>query len=95
MRPAEDLPVSVCAGCGVKNDCGTTTGEGGIKPGDISVCLYCGHVSVLGWDYKLRPMTDQEMYDLAGDPRIIKVQEVRTEAMKELRKKWKNEKKQH
>ena len=94
MIPAEDLPVSVCAGCGKPNDAATTTGEGKVKPGDISVCLYCGHVSVLGWDYKLRPMTDQEMYDIAGDPRILKVQKLREEAMKELGPKWET-KKQH
>jgi hypothetical protein len=92
MTHAEDLPVSVCAGCGKPNDAGTSTSDRGIKPGDISVCLYCGHVSVLGWDYKLRPMTDQEMHDIAGDPRILKVQKLREEAMKELEPKWKKKK---
>lgn len=84
---AEDLPVSVCVSCGTANDAATNaTGEDRIKPGDVSVCLYCGHISVLGWDRKLRPMTEQEMYHLAGDPRVLTVQKVRAEFMKKMKK---------
>lgn len=87
MTHAQDLPVSVCAGCGAENDAATNaTDTTRIKPGDVSVCLYCGHVAVMGWDQKLRPMTDDEMYAIAGDPRVLKVQEVRADFMKKMKK---------
>ena len=87
---AHDLPISRCEGCGTITDCGTTLERFNervdLKPGDISVCLYCGHLSALGDDFKIRPLTEEEMYRVAGDPRILLVQELRAKAVKEIKK---------
>ena len=82
---AQDLPKSICAGCGAENDCGTSLGAEWIKPGDISVCLYCGHLAAMGWDQRLRPLTDDEMHKVAGDKRLLVVQKARFETMKAKR----------
>lgn len=44
------------------------------EPGDISVCINCGHIMAFADDLKLRSLTDQEMFDVAGDPRMLLAQ---------------------
>lgn len=66
----------------MKVDAATTLGGPELKPGDISVCFYCGHLSALGDDGKLRPLTDAEMHAVAGDPRILEVQAARAAVRK-------------
>jgi hypothetical protein len=44
------------------------------KPGDVTICVYCGHIMAFGNDYRVRPLTDVEMYAVAGDRNIIMAQ---------------------
>lgn len=46
-------------------------------PGDVMICLYCGHVMVFDNDLRPRQPTDKEMYDIAGDPEIVAMQNAR------------------
>ena len=79
---SKHMPPTRCLNpeCRKRLDMATAVMSGGIHPGDMSVCFYCGHLSVLGDDYRLREPTDAEIYDAAGDKRILRVQEARLAA---------------
>jgi hypothetical protein len=64
-------PGSACLNCGKVNT--GATGEGGRAPnaGDVAMCVYCGHVMIYGDDLALRPPTDAEMIEIAGDPELV------------------------
>lgn len=49
--------------------------------GDITICLYCGHVMAFADDLSLRELTDEEVREIAGDPRIIAAQRARAGVM--------------
>ena len=68
--------------CNKVLDMATAVMTGGINPGDMSVCFYCGHLSVLGEDHRLREPTAREMYEAAGDKHILKVQAARLATFK-------------
>ena len=51
--------------------------EGVPEPGDITICIHCGHLMAFADDMTVRPLTDNEMYDIAGDPRLIAFQKAR------------------
>jgi hypothetical protein len=40
-------------------------------PGDVAVCIDCGHIQAYADDLTLRPLTDDEMVEIAGDREII------------------------
>ena len=46
--------------------------------GDVTICIYCGHISVFNTDLTLRNPTDEEIHIIAGDQRILKIQKART-----------------
>lgn len=79
-------PISKCPSCGTPNDAATLAGKGDEAtrpdPGDVSVCLYCGHLMAFAEDLTLRDLTDAEMHEVAGDPRILAVQKARGMAMR-------------
>jgi hypothetical protein len=47
------------------------------KPGDITICISCGHLMGFKEDMSLRDLTDAEMLHVAGDERILAVQRAR------------------
>jgi len=70
-----------CLGCGAPNDATSPT-HGGNKPseGDVTVCMYCGHISVFNADLTLRNPNDEEAYAIAGDQRILQIQKARAKS---------------
>jgi hypothetical protein len=40
----------------------------------FAICFYCGHVMAFDAALRLRPLTDEEMLEAAGDPRILAIQ---------------------
>jgi hypothetical protein len=52
------------------------------KAGSITICMYCGHIQAFDWQLKLRPLTDQEMADIAGDEALVAVQKARAAYVK-------------
>jgi hypothetical protein len=71
------LPVSHCPNCDKVLDAATAIERGARpKPGDITICLDCGHLMAFGDDLRVRPLTDAEMVEVAGDPRIVAAQAV-------------------
>lgn len=55
------------------------------KPGDVSICFYCGNIAVFGDNLLLRQPTDKEIIALAGDRQLLAVQRARGIAMKKHR----------
>jgi hypothetical protein len=75
-------PESICASCGTKLD-GASGLSARPKPGDISICLYCGHIQAFGWDLKLRDLTDEEMHAIAGNKQVIAAEKICAQFRKE------------
>lgn len=51
------------------------------SPGDILVCLHCGHIMAYADDLTPRELTDEEMLDVAGDPAIVAFNTIRAPAL--------------
>ena len=72
------LPPSWCLNCGKMNDAALCIGADGTpSPGDVTACIVCGHIMLFADDLTLRNPTDSEIYDIAGDRRIIAIQRAR------------------
>lgn len=68
----------VCPSCGSKlNGATDPVGDATPSSGDITVCLYCGHILVFTDDLRLRNPTDEEIHEIAGDVRILAIQRAR------------------
>jgi len=65
MITGETLPAVTCK-CGKKLDAATTAArrDRKVKPGDLSVCVYCGNVSIFTDDMRLRDITTEEFQAL-------------------------------
>lgn len=71
-------PESKCLDCGYKFDAATSAyGDRKPKAGDITMCINCGHLMAFREDFGVRPLTDAEIIDIAGDRRIVDAQRVR------------------
>jgi hypothetical protein len=69
-----DIPVSRCLDCGKILDAATDAfGDEKPAPGDASICFHCGHIMAFADNLTLRPLTDEEIKQVAGDSKIIKV----------------------
>jgi hypothetical protein len=63
---------------------GAHDGEDAVpRPGDITLCLYCGHIMAFADDLTLRELNDEEAHDIAGDPRMLAAQWARRKSMEE------------
>lgn len=80
MKSHHTSSSSFCLSCKKQTDAATgTPGQenGGPKPDDVTVCIYCGHIMAFGEDLSLRELTDAEVVEFAGDPRLLAIQEAR------------------
>ena len=69
-------PICHCLDCGTEMDAVTcVTSDAVPKNGDITFCLKCGHIMAFNDDLTVRPLTDVEMYEIAGDRKIIMISE--------------------
>jgi len=75
-----NVPAAPCPICGSEND--HATGHGAPKPGDASICLFCGEVSIFAKEGGLREPTEYERRLLAFDTRV---QMLRAEILKGTR----------
>jgi hypothetical protein len=75
-------PPGACLACGKIVDAVTSL-DGGHrpKPNDITLCLYCGHIMAFGEGLRMRPLTDAEMVEIAGDRTLLKAQRARAAVM--------------
>jgi hypothetical protein len=76
------LTPSPCTNCGKVLDAANAVKESLSKrrrvvmpsPGDITVCISCGHVMAFDDDLKLRDLTAAEIAKIAGDRRLLAIQ---------------------
>lgn len=63
-----------CLNCGKRLDGCSVVDEAFARPkeGDFTICIKCGHLMVFGDGLKLRNPTEEELRDIAGDPRIVR-----------------------
>ena len=57
----------------------------------LTICMVCGHIMAFDDKLKFRPLTDEEIIDVAGDVKLLFVQEIRKKwlelkAVKQLEK---------
>lgn len=73
-----------CLSCGKLLDGAMATDDQGgtPEPGAITVCIYCGHLMAFTRDMMLRELNTLEAHYIAGDKRILQVQQARAELAK-------------
>jgi hypothetical protein len=49
------------------------------SPGDVTICLYCGHLMAFGDGLTLRELSDEEIVDIAGDKTVLAMQRARSQ----------------
>jgi hypothetical protein len=74
----ENYPlVNRCTACGYKFDMAGTLDDPDSRapqPGDVSICIECQHIMVIGSDMQLRDPTAAEAHQIAGDNDVIRYQ---------------------
>lgn len=90
LREFEGLPETQCVNCGRTLDC--ALGEDDPRPGDVTLCIVCGHVQAFGEGLRMRALTAAEVIELAGDEQLLRYSNVLAEAKTEYErttgKKW-------
>jgi hypothetical protein len=76
-------PESICLSCGYSLDGATGIDGHSPRAGDISICLYCGHLQTYDADLKLCNLTDEQMLEVAGDKNVLRAQELAAQFRKE------------
>ena len=72
----KQLPELHCLNCGKLIDGATSVdGNHSPAPGDVTICIYCGHLMV--FDLTVRKPNDAELEELAGDKYILAIQKAR------------------
>lgn len=72
------IPSSPCTNCGKQLDGATSVDcDAPPDPGDMTVCIYCGHLMAFNEDLQLRDLTPAEQINVAGDERILAIQGAR------------------
>ncbi|MCK1670354.1 hypothetical protein [Bradyrhizobium sp. 150] len=66
-----------CRDCGELLDGATGVGANRPRPGNVSVCFYCGHISVFADDLSLREPNGEEMREIADNETILAIQRAR------------------
>lgn len=85
-----ELDHNPCLNCGAPLDAAKGVGnDKKPRPGDISVCAYCGHIMAFDEQLKLRQLNDDEVRDVAGMKEVLTIQKVRRKVF-ETSKHWRS-----
>jgi hypothetical protein len=69
------LPEQRCSRCGYRMDATTSAfGEHKPKPGDVSLCMACGGVSVFTETLHMRAPTPEELDNINKNPQVLAAQ---------------------
>jgi hypothetical protein len=80
------LKPSACLNCGKILDAASDPfGKQKPRPGDITICIKCGHVMAFNSDLQYRELTSEEILIIAGNKKLITLQKARAEIMKEVK----------
>jgi hypothetical protein len=64
MKESTKMPDSHCTRCLKKLDAASSEEKERPAAGDLSICLYCGHLMLFDQEMKLRDLTPEEMRDV-------------------------------
>jgi hypothetical protein len=84
-----DMPPSACTNCGHVMDVASSVSENDNdnnpqpEAGAFTICITCGHIMAFADDLMLRDLTDEEIVMVAGDKRIIAVQQARAHVLRD------------
>lgn len=68
-----EVPTTACLNCGKLLDAAMNANTNERPdPGSLSICLYCGAVTIFGDDLRLRPLTQGEFDELQAQPETLK-----------------------
>jgi len=71
---------SNCIDCGkLLNGATAIDSDSAPDPGDVTVCIYCGSLMIFEDDLSLRRPQPEEIVEMAGDERILAMQQARKE----------------
>jgi hypothetical protein len=83
MKPlgkTQRVPPSKCLNCGRVHDaCTGIDGAVTPHPGDVTICLMCGHIMSYDDDLRLVQLTAEQINMVAADPRIVWFNKVRAD----------------
>jgi C4-type Zn-finger protein len=83
MSKSTRTPKCVCPSCGKVFDTATdATSDDVPLPGDITICLHCGHVMAFKDDLTVRELTSEELHEVATNPDVLAIQKARGEVFK-------------
>jgi hypothetical protein len=74
-------PLVACLGCGKVLDSAFGVDDGTPSAGDISMCMYCGHLAKYSDSVTIHQLTGAELIEVCADPGIAKMQQVRAAFM--------------
>jgi DNA-directed RNA polymerase subunit N (RpoN/RPB10) len=80
-------PESKCFSCGVVIDTASSPFNNKLNPAKklcITICLKCGHIMAYQRDFTLRELTNEEIILVAGDDKILRIQEARGKVIREV-----------
>ncbi len=86
VGPDQFLALDHCLNCKCQLDACSVINDDGSEEvpndGDITICVYCGHVMAFDHQARLREMTDGEARAVAGDARLLAISRAIAEARK-------------
>jgi len=72
------VPTSICPACDAPNDgAQQVNGMRRPRPGDVSICFYCGELGIFNSDLSLRTPSVAELEIMRRDPEIMLVLRIR------------------
>ena len=81
-----EVAAGYCLKCGKEMSAATNVkGEGGPEVGNVTVCLYCGHVMEFGPGLVLIELRDETIKEIAGDKDLLRAVAIAGHARKHFR----------
>jgi hypothetical protein len=81
LDDAHRHPPVACLGCGKALDSASGMDKAAPSAGDISMCMYCGHMAKFVDSDTIRQLTGAELIEVCAHPIITRAQRVRAAFM--------------
>jgi hypothetical protein len=65
------VPICNCLNCKIDLNEATLINGDKLRGGDVAICFFCGYIMAVNDDLTLRELTQEEMYDVAGDKVLL------------------------
>jgi transcription elongation factor Elf1 len=78
---------NLCLNCGKECDSATSIDhKNRPKPGNVAICLDCGHVMIYTKKLQFRELNEVEFFDVHAHPTVRKIQEARGYVIRKMGK---------